>query len=139
LIEVCLEITHDNHSALLILAELVVHARLRPTLQLLRERKVVPEAALPRLEAAVSSASKLRNSVSMEVGFALASPSTGHPNATCVSSRGSGCAVARLPTSSCSPMRLTLATLATLAPVVPLLLTLMPLEELLMKLVGLLF
>src|SRR4051812_619187 len=38
---------------LLVVAELVVHARLRPTLRLLRERKVVPEAAAARLEAAV--------------------------------------------------------------------------------------
>jgi hypothetical protein len=55
---------------LLVVAELVVHGRLRPTLKLLRERKVVPPAALPRLEQAVASAFRLRNSLTAELGLA---------------------------------------------------------------------
>jgi hypothetical protein len=54
---------------LLVIAELVVHGRLRQTLRLLRERKVVPESSFPRLEAAVASAFKLRNSVTAEVAL----------------------------------------------------------------------
>jgi hypothetical protein len=52
---------------LLVVAEFVVHSRLQPTLRLLRERSVVPEAALPRLEAAVASAYRLRNSLLAEL------------------------------------------------------------------------
>jgi hypothetical protein len=52
---------------LLVVAEFVVHSRLQPTLRLLRERSVVPEAALPRLDAAVSSAYRLRNSLVAEL------------------------------------------------------------------------
>jgi hypothetical protein len=52
---------------LLIVAEFVVHSRLQPTLRLLRERSVVPETALPRLDAAVASAYRLRNSLVAEL------------------------------------------------------------------------
>ncbi len=52
---------------LLILAELVVHRRMRPLLQLFLERNLVPESAMPRFEAAVASAFRLRNSVLAEV------------------------------------------------------------------------
>jgi hypothetical protein len=58
---------------LLIVAEYVVHARLQPTLRLLRERSVVPDFALPRLEAAVASAYALRNSL---VANSCCSPSS---------------------------------------------------------------
>ena len=52
---------------LLIAAELVVHRRLRPLLQQFLERNLIPESALPRFEAAVESAFRLRNSVLAEV------------------------------------------------------------------------
>ena len=52
---------------LLIVAELVVHQRLRPLLQQFLERNLIPEGALPRFEAAVESAFRLRNSVLAEV------------------------------------------------------------------------
>ena len=52
---------------LLIAAELVVHRRLRPLLQLFLERNVIPESGIPRFEAAVASAFRLRNSALAEV------------------------------------------------------------------------
>ena len=52
---------------LLIAAELVVHRRLRPLLQQFLERNLVPEGDLPRFEAAVDSAYRLRNSVLAEL------------------------------------------------------------------------
>ncbi|HEY3149687.1 MAG TPA: hypothetical protein VGJ75_25200 [Dongiaceae bacterium] len=52
---------------LLIIAELVVHQRMRPLLQQFLERNLIPENAMPRFAAAVASAFKLRNSVLAEV------------------------------------------------------------------------
>ena len=52
---------------LLIVAELVVHRRLQPLLQQFQERNLVPDAAMPRFEAAVAAAYRLRNSVLAEV------------------------------------------------------------------------
>ncbi len=52
---------------LLIVAELVVHQRMRPLLQQFLERKLIPENAMARFEAAVTSAFRLRNSVLAEV------------------------------------------------------------------------
>ena len=52
---------------LLIAAELVVHRRMRPLLQLFLERNVIPESSIPRFEAAVASAFRLRNSALAEV------------------------------------------------------------------------
>jgi len=52
---------------LLIVAELVVHKRMRPLLKQFLERKLIPEADLPRFEAAVDSAFRLRNSVIAEI------------------------------------------------------------------------
>jgi len=52
---------------LLILAELVVHRRMRPLVQQFLERKLIPENAMPRFEAALASAFRLRNSVLAEV------------------------------------------------------------------------
>lgn len=52
---------------LLIVAELVVHQRMRPLLQQFLERKMIPEDALPRFEAAVAAAFRLRNSVLAEI------------------------------------------------------------------------
>jgi hypothetical protein len=52
---------------LLILAELVVHRRMRPLLQQFLERNLIPESAMARFEAAIASAFRLRNSVLAEV------------------------------------------------------------------------
>ena len=52
---------------LLIVAELVVHRRMRLLLQQFRERNLIPENAVGRFEAAIASAFRLRNSVLAEV------------------------------------------------------------------------
>jgi hypothetical protein len=52
---------------LLIVAELVVHQRMRFVVRQFLERNLIPENALPRFEAAIASASRLRNSVLAEV------------------------------------------------------------------------
>ena len=52
---------------LLILAELVVHQRLRPVVKQFLERHLIPENDMARFDAAVVSASRLRNSVLAEV------------------------------------------------------------------------
>jgi len=52
---------------LLIIAELVVHQRMRPIIRLFRERNLVPQAELPRFRAITESAFGLRNSVAAEV------------------------------------------------------------------------
>lgn len=52
---------------LLLAAELVVHRRLLSVTRTFLERNLIPEAAMPRFDAAVSSAFRLRNSVAVEV------------------------------------------------------------------------
>jgi len=52
---------------LLIVAELVVHRRMRPLLLQFLERNMIPGNAMARFEAAVASAFRLRNSVLAEV------------------------------------------------------------------------
>jgi hypothetical protein len=52
---------------LLIVAELVVHRRMRPLVQQFLERGLIPESAMTRFEAAIASAFRLRNSVLAEV------------------------------------------------------------------------
>lgn len=52
---------------LLIIAEFVVHRRIRPIPQLFLERKLIPDPALPRFKALIASALRLRNSVLAEV------------------------------------------------------------------------
>jgi hypothetical protein len=52
---------------LLIVAELVVHRRMRPLLQQFLERNMIPGNAMARFEAAIASAFRLRNSVLAEV------------------------------------------------------------------------
>ncbi|MBK7324748.1 MAG: hypothetical protein IPI89_00990 [Propionivibrio sp.] len=52
---------------LLILAEIVVHRRMRPLLQQFLERNLIPENAMTRFESAIASAFRLRNSVLAEV------------------------------------------------------------------------
>src|SRR5512145_2946603 len=52
---------------LLIIAELVVHQRMRFVVRQFLERNLIPESALPRFDAAIASAFRLRNSVLAEV------------------------------------------------------------------------
>ncbi|HZY04117.1 MAG TPA: hypothetical protein VFF02_11520 [Anaeromyxobacteraceae bacterium] len=52
---------------LLVMAEIVVHRRMRPVVQLFRERNLVAEAELPRFHSIIDSAFRLRNSVVAEV------------------------------------------------------------------------
>ncbi len=52
---------------LLIVAELVVHRRMRPLVQQFLERNLIPENAMTRFEAAIASAFRLRNSILAEV------------------------------------------------------------------------
>ena len=52
---------------LLVIAELVVHRRMRPLVQQFLERKLIPDNAMPRFEAAIASAFRLRNSVLAEL------------------------------------------------------------------------
>ena len=52
---------------LLVVAELVVHQRMRPLLQQFRECNLIPENAIGRFEAAIASAFRLRNSVVAEL------------------------------------------------------------------------
>jgi hypothetical protein len=52
---------------LLIVAELVVHQRMRLVVRQFLDRNLIPEVALPRFDAAVGSAFRLRNSVLAEL------------------------------------------------------------------------
>jgi hypothetical protein len=52
---------------LLIAAELVVHRRMRSVVKLFLERHLIPASAMPRFNAAIASAFRLRNSVSAEL------------------------------------------------------------------------
>jgi hypothetical protein len=52
---------------LLVAAELVVHQRMRAVARAFRDRRLVPEGAAARFDAAVASAHRLRNSVLAEV------------------------------------------------------------------------
>jgi AcrR family transcriptional regulator len=52
---------------LLIVAELVVHRRMRPLVQQFLERNLIPGNAMTRFDAAIASAFRLRNSVLAEV------------------------------------------------------------------------
>ena len=52
---------------LLVVAELVVHQRMRPVVGLFLERGLIPKAARPQFDAAIASAIRLRNSVAAEV------------------------------------------------------------------------
>jgi hypothetical protein len=52
---------------LLIVAELIVHQRMRPVVRQFLERKLIPDKALPQFEAAMASAFRLRNSTLAEV------------------------------------------------------------------------
>jgi hypothetical protein len=52
---------------LLIVAELIVHERMRPVVRQFLDRNLVPEDEIPRFESAVASAFRLRNSVLAEL------------------------------------------------------------------------
>ncbi len=52
---------------LLIGAELVVHRRMRSIVEVFLERRLIPESAMPRFDAAIASAFRWRNSVLAEV------------------------------------------------------------------------
>jgi hypothetical protein len=52
---------------LFILAELVVHQRIRPVVGQFLERRLIPDAARAQFDAAIASAIRLRNSVAAEV------------------------------------------------------------------------
>jgi hypothetical protein len=52
---------------LLVIAELVVHQRMRPIVQTFLDRNLIPEAAMDRFDAAITSAFRLRNSVLVEM------------------------------------------------------------------------
>jgi len=52
---------------LLVGAELLVHGRMRPLARQFLERRLVPDGAMPRFDAAIASAARLRNSVIAEV------------------------------------------------------------------------
>jgi hypothetical protein len=52
---------------LLIVAELVVHRRIRPVVKQILERQLIPGSAMTRFDAAIASAFRLRNSVLAEV------------------------------------------------------------------------
>jgi hypothetical protein len=54
---------------LLVIAELVVHQRLRSVIQVFRERDIIPEKEVGRFEGAVESAYRLRNSLFAELGL----------------------------------------------------------------------
>jgi len=56
---------------LLIFAELLVQRRMRPMIDQFEARDLVPAAELPRFEAAIVSAHRLRNSMFVELGLVL--------------------------------------------------------------------
>jgi hypothetical protein len=56
---------------ILVAAELIVHARIRPVVRNFVERHIVLPQDLPRFRRAIESAIKLRNSISTEIGLLL--------------------------------------------------------------------
>jgi hypothetical protein len=56
---------------ILVAAELIVHARIRPVVRNFVERHIVLPQDLPRFHRAIESAIKLRNSISTEIGLLL--------------------------------------------------------------------
>ena len=64
---------------LLVVAELVVHQRMRPMIGQFVRRGLIPDAALPQFEAALDSARRLRNSVLAEVALIVLVYAVGVP------------------------------------------------------------
>ena len=56
----------------LLAAELVVHLRLRPTVQNFVKRNIVDMAQIPKFRAAIDSATRVRNSIPLELGLMIA-------------------------------------------------------------------
>ena len=56
---------------ILVLAEVVVHSRIRPAVQKFVERRIVIPEDMPKFDAAIDSAMRMRNSVSLEVGLLI--------------------------------------------------------------------
>ncbi len=56
---------------LLIVAEIMVHKRIRTIVQQFLDRGIIPEASLPRFGAIIDAAMRLRNSVAIEVAILL--------------------------------------------------------------------
>ncbi len=56
---------------LLIVAELMVHTRIRTIVQQFLDRGIIPEESLPRFGAIIDSAMRLRNSIAVEVALLL--------------------------------------------------------------------
>ena len=55
----------------LIVAELVVHSRIRPVVRCFVERRIVLSQDLTRFRGAIESATRLRNSIPAEVGLLI--------------------------------------------------------------------
>ena len=55
----------------LIAAELIVHTRTRSTVAQFVDRGIIPPSELPRFDAAIASALRLRNSVALEIGLVV--------------------------------------------------------------------
>src|ERR1700757_5117909 len=55
----------------LIAAELIVHSRIRPVVRRFVERGIVRKEDLPRFEAAIEAAARLRNSIPVEVALLI--------------------------------------------------------------------
>ena len=64
---------------LLIVAELVVHSRLRPVIKLFVERGIIASDEMPRFHAAVEAALRARNSLWLELALLLFVYIVGHP------------------------------------------------------------
>ena len=62
----------------LIVAELIVHLRVRPVVSRFVERRIVVPEELPKFQAAISSAVRLRNSVPVEVVLVILVWTVGH-------------------------------------------------------------
>jgi len=54
---------------ILIAAELIVHSRIRPVVKAFLERHIVLQQGVPRFRAAIASATRLRDSVPVEIGL----------------------------------------------------------------------
>jgi hypothetical protein len=62
----------------LIFAELIVHVRLRPVVQNFVKRNIVVTEEMPKFHAAIDSATRLRNSIPLEVGLVIFVWTVGH-------------------------------------------------------------
>jgi hypothetical protein len=63
---------------ILIAAELIIHLRIRPVVSRFVERRIVIPEDLPKFHAAIDSATRLRNSVPLEVGLLIFVWTVGH-------------------------------------------------------------